>query len=85
MAEENKKDKKDDLMYFEEMQVDTNKYFWQNYLKVGVYHIVIFVFDLTSAESFEKMEDLFELFQKEGKTSDYAHFAIVGTKLDLIK
>ena len=72
-------------MFFEEMQVDTNKYLMENYLKCGVYHAVIFVYDLTSTESFEKLEDLYELFQKNGKTSDLAHFAIVGTKLDQIR
>ena len=49
-------------MFFEEMQVDTNKYLADSYLKCGVYHVVIFVFDLTKAETFEKLEEMYELF-----------------------
>jgi NADH dehydrogenase FAD-containing subunit len=54
-------------------------------MKWGVYHVAIFCFDLTNHETFLKIEDYMENFEKYSKTGSTAHIAIVGTKLDLVE
>lgn len=71
------------LPYIEEFQKDTNRDLAHEYLVSGTYHVAIFVYDLTSLESFREMEYWFDRFRQTCKKSQrHIDFAIVGTKLD---
>mmetsp|Transcript_33736 Transcript_33736/g.24769 ORF Transcript_33736/g.24769 Transcript_33736/m.24769 type:complete len:120 (+) Transcript_33736:435-794(+) len=71
-------------MFFKDFESSVNVELIQQYIETGVYHVVAFLFDLTDEDSFNKLEDWFDLYHSKCKSSMISCFAIVGTKLDQI-
>ena len=67
----------------EDFQKNTNVELAREYIMSGTFHSAVFVFDVSSEDSFRQMEDWFDFFRKQSlKTSQCISYAIVGTKAD---
>mmetsp|Transcript_33020 Transcript_33020/g.32156 ORF Transcript_33020/g.32156 Transcript_33020/m.32156 type:complete len:83 (+) Transcript_33020:429-677(+) len=70
--------------YFKDFEETTNMQLVQEYIDTGIFHTVLFLFDLTEEDSFNKLEDWFDLYTDKCKSAEISNLAIVGTKLDEI-